>query len=249
MSIRDICATAALISALTACAKVRVMHEYHDGPVPHSNLPGVVVVQSGATLYGLAARNGMKVSDLAAWNGLTPPYTVFAGQSLKLAPPAAIAAARAPALPAVATSPKPAVISRKPESPDVVTSNGSASPQTWRWPAEGVVLAHEAYPRSGIQIIGSVRSPIVAAANGLVLYSGSGFPGREELIVIRHANGWVTSYAHNVRRLVGEGQHVRAGDRIAEMGQTGITRAQLSFEMRKDGQPVDPLIHLPKLFR
>jgi lipoprotein NlpD len=66
------------------------------------------------------------------------------------------------------------------------------------------------------------------------------------LIVIRHDGDWVSSYAHNRKRLIGEGQRVKAGDRIAEMGRTGASRDQLHFEMRHNGDLVDPLMHLPK---
>lgn len=85
-----------------------------------------------------------------------------------------------------------------------------------------------------------------AVADGIVLYSGVGSPGYEELIVIRHGDGWVSNYAHNRKRLVGEGRRVKAGDPIAEMGRVGAARDQLHFELRHNGKLVDPLRHLPR---
>jgi len=79
-----------------------------------------------------------------------------------------------------------------------------------------------------------------------VVYSGAGLVGYGELIIIKHSDEWLSAYAHNRRRLVGEGSRVKAGDVIAEMGRTGASRDMLHFEIRRNGKPVDPLGQLPR---
>lgn len=96
-----------------------------------------------------------------------------------------------------------------------------------------------------LDIAGAAGSAVRAAAAGKVLYSGEGSPGYEQLIVIEHAGGWVSSYAHNRKRLVGEGQSVAAGAQIAEMGHVGAGRDMVHFELRRGGQLVDPRTVLP----
>jgi len=84
-----------------------------------------------------------------------------------------------------------------------------------------------------------------AAADGVVVYSGNGLVGYGELVIIKHNDSFLSAYGHNRKRLVTEGQHVKAGQQIAEMGSTGASRDELEFQIRKDGNPVDPLDYLP----
>lgn len=130
----------------------------------------------------------------------------------------------------------------------VTTKPTGAAATSWRWPASGAVV--DAPARSdgtpyALDIAGAAGSPVRAAAAGKVLYSGEGSPGYEQLIVIEHAGGWVSSYAHNRKRLVGEGQSVAAGAQIAEMGHVGAVRDMVHFELRRGGQLVDPRTVLP----
>lgn len=97
----------------------------------------------------------------------------------------------------------------------------------------------------GINIAGTAGQSVVAAADGVVVYSGAGLVGYGELIIIKHSNEWLSAYAHNKRRLVTEGASVKAGQVIAEMGRTGAVRDMLHFEIRRNGKPVDPLQWLP----
>ena len=117
----------------------------------------------------------------------------------------------------------------------------------WRWPASGSVVgrfqASAAIP--GIDIAGKEGDPVVAAADGVVVYSGNGLVGYGELIIIKHNDSFLSAYGHNRKRLVTEGQQVKAGQQIAEMGSSGSTRDELQFQIRKDGSPVDPLDYLP----
>ena len=100
--------------------------------------------------------------------------------------------------------------------------------------------------RQGIDIAGKRGDPVRAAADGVVVYSGSGLVGYGELIIVKHDESWLSAYGHNRARLVAEGAKVRAGQQIAEMGRTGADRDMLHFEVRFDGKPVDPLRYLPK---
>jgi lipoprotein NlpD len=147
------------------------------------------------------------------------------------AKPAAAAAATAAARPEPAKS---AAVARDPEDIDFV------------WPAKGGLLARFAEPNSkGVDIAGKSGDPVVAAAPGQVLYTGTGIRGFGKLIVIRHENGFSSVYAHNREILVKEGQSVTRGQRIAELGDTDADRPKLHFEIRKSGKPVDPMRYLP----
>jgi len=139
-----------------------------------------------------------------------------------------------PAAPARPEPPKPAAAPRDPEGIDFI------------WPARGSVLAGFSEPSSkGVDIGGKPGDPVVAAAPGQVLYTGTGIRGFGKLIVIRHDSGFSSVYAHNREILVKEGQNVSRGQRIAELGDTDADRPKLHFEIRKSGKPVDPMIYLP----
>jgi lipoprotein NlpD len=131
----------------------------------------------------------------------------------------------------------------------IITTGGtrSAGGVKWRWPASGSVVgrfqAGAAIP--GVDIAGKAGDPVVAAADGVVVYSGNGLVGYGELIIIKHNDSFLSAYGHNRKRLVTEGQQVKAGQQIAEMGSSGSTRDELQFQIRKDGTPVDPLDYLP----
>jgi len=79
------------------------------------------------------------------------------------------------------------------------------------------------------------------------VYAGRGLLGYGEMIIIKHDETYLSAYAHNSRLLVKEGERVKLGQNIAEMGSTGTDRVKLHFEIRRKGQPVDPLTYLPKL--
>ena len=118
----------------------------------------------------------------------------------------------------------------------------------WRWPADGELAGRYADgdpTRQGIDVAGAAGQPVRAAADGVVVYSGSGLVGYGELVIIKHNDNWLSAYGHNRARLVNEGQLVKAGQQIAEMGHTGAARDMLHFEIRYNGKPVDPLQYLP----
>ena len=114
------------------------------------------------------------------------------------------------------------------------------------WPARGRVLQAFAEPNSkGLDIAGKPGDPVLAAASGRVMYTGTGIRGYGKLIVIKHDNNFNSVYAHNREILVKEGQTVARGQRIAELGDTDADTPKLHFEIRKSGKPVDPARYLP----
>ena len=252
--VRDGCRALLLVlvvASLAACGKSTVVRSPSASSAPAAPLPskGVagksVVVQRGDTLYSIARGQGVAVTDLARWNGLQAPYTIYPGQRLLLGEDGKVVATAprpaAPAAPATSQAPKP-IVSTSPAAP-------ASSGFSWRWPAQGVMLNTYVAgnnTRQGIDIGGSSGQPVVAAADGVVVYSGAGLVGYGELIIVKHSEQWLSAYGHNRARLVNEGQNVKAGQQIAEMGRTGAARDMLHFEIRYNGKPVDPLLYLPK---
>lgn len=237
---------------------------------------GSHVVQRGDTLYSIAFRYGWDWKALAANNGLRQPYTIYPGQRLSLATrggasgsarrpataatPATRTSTRSstPAQTAVTSRPSPAATpaptpSARPtpaptSTPKPTTVPGSVS--GWQWPAQGPLIARfqsNGSLNKGIDIAGQLGQPVKAAANGVVVYAGRGLLGYGDMIIIKHDETYLSAYAHNSRLLVKEGDQVKAGQSVAEMGNTGTDRVKLHFEIRRRGQPVDPLGYLPKL--
>ncbi len=156
---------------------------------------------------------------------------------------AAAAAAPKP-LPSAAATPKPEPV--KPEPPKTAAVGRDPDAIDFIWPAKGSVLAGFSEPNSkGLDIGGKPGDPVLAAASGQVLYTGTGIRGFGKLIVIRHEGGFSSVYAHNREILVKEGQSVARGQRIAELGDSDADRPKLHFEIRKSGKPVDPMRYLP----
>ncbi len=238
---------------LAACASTHVVRRAAGDDLRPVRVsvpkPGrAVSVRAGQTLYRIATENGITARDLADWNDVDPPYTIFPGQTLRLYPPARGAAgARATATaPSRASGTAAATPSRAP-APRAAAP--AASPFAWRWPVDGTLLS--AYvagdvTRQGIDIGNSEGTPVRAAADGVVVYSGSGLVGYGELVIVKHDDNWLSAYGHNRARKVNEGQVVKAGQQIAEMGHTGAPRDLLHFEIRYNGKPVDPQAYLPR---
>ena len=210
------------------------------------------VVQSGDTLYGISFRSGLNYRDVAAWNGIEEPYTIKIGQKIRLTPPGT-SSSKTSAPTTVSTSKTPAQTKPVVVTPPVKTT---AQPQVpvdsninWQWPTKGELVGlyiADDKTNQGINIAGKAGQKIVAAADGVVVYSGSGLIGYGELLIIKHNSEWISAYAHNDKRLVAEGVTVKAGQHIADMGQTGTVSDMLHFEIRRNGKPVDPLLYLPK---
>jgi lipoprotein NlpD len=154
-------------------------------------------------------------------------------------------AATAPAAsPAVATAPA-ASAPPAPPAPAPVVREGDDN-VNWMWPAQGGVIASFEDTRSkGVAIGGKIGDPVYAAADGRVVYAGSGLRGYGNLVIIKHNETLLTAYAHNQALLVREDQVVRRGQKIAEMGSSDTDRVKLHFEVRRRGKPVDPTKVLP----
>jgi lipoprotein NlpD len=153
-------------------------------------------------------------------------------------PPPILAAQPPPPKPPVAESPKP--IEPAPQL--------SAGGVTWHWPAAGNVIGTYVsgdQTKQGIDVAGNEGDPVLATADGEVVYSGNGLIGYGELIIIKHNASFLSAYGHNRKRLVQEGDKVKAGQRIAEMGASAAARNELHFEIRKNGKPIKPLEYLP----
>jgi lipoprotein NlpD len=170
--------------------------------------------------------------------GVKRPYadTAMAEPS---SPPAEQAPAPAPAAPDAAP-PSAADPAPKPAEPAAVSSSGFA------WPARGRVVQGFSAPRSmGISIAGSPGDPVSAAADGKVIFSGPGPRGYGNLVIVKHDGETLSVYAHNRALSVKEGQSVKRGQKVAELGSSGTDAPKLHFEIRKSGKPVDPQKILP----
>jgi lipoprotein NlpD len=247
----------AVLLLLAGCGTAQVVSRpgaHRAGPVRVSapKYGATATVHRGDTLYGIATGNGISVLDLAMWNDVPPPYTIYPGQRLRLYPsqrrerPATGGVA---ARPPVATA-RPSVAKPAASTPAPPTqATPASSPFSWTWPADGSIVGRYVAgepTRQGIDISGQSGQPVRAAADGVVVYSGSGLVGYGELVIVKHNDAWLSAYGHNRARLVNEGQIVKAGQQIAEMGHSGATRDMLHFEIRFNGKPVDPLQYLPK---
>ena len=232
-------------------------------------------VRRGDSLYTIAFRFGLDWRDLAEWNRIRSPYTIYPDQELRLAPPAGTSGAvvtRPVKSPAVAVSrdqPQPAASAPPPVKPVAADSaratapsagetaavrapspaiSAATDPGQWLWPTEGRLLSTFKLndpARNGIEIGGQEGQPVIAAAAGEVVYSGNGLIGYGELIIVKHSDRMLSAYAHNRKRLVSEGQRVAAGERLAEMGRDDRNQAMLHFEIRVNGTPQDPVKFLP----
>jgi len=351
-----------LALVLGACTRSVMVERVDDTPPPRPRVTpatpadggATYTVQPGDTLYKISVQYGIDYRDLAAWNGIAAPYTIYPRQRLRVQsgsalvasppPPAAAPAAGAgradvaasaqpPATPrpppapgydpelgvtlpegaqpitagspassaaaavfedpqatpsapaasapavspaqatapaasaatapaAVATttsapaaSPAPATstsaqtaVAAPPASAGADIAPAHASPAGWIWPTHGKVVASYASgdpTRQGIDIAGEPGQSVRAARDGEVVYSGAGLIGYGELIIIKHSPELLSAYGHNRVRLVKEGNKVKSGQKIAEMGRNAANRVLLHFEVRKNGKPVDPLPLLP----
>ncbi|MEY2687929.1 MAG: lipoprotein NlpD [Pseudomonadota bacterium] len=172
-----------------------------------------------------------------------------AGGASAVSPPASstsspLAGATAPvgAAPSTSAAPMPASTA----APAPVAPRDADEDVTWAWPAQGPLISSFDESRNkGVAIAGKAGDPVVAAADGRVVYAGSGLRGYGNLIIIKHNDTYLTAYAHNQALLVKEDQPVRRGQKIAEMGASDADRVQLHFEIRRKGKPMDPTRMLP----
>lgn len=217
--------------------------------------PGYYSVRSGDTLTKIALDHGQAWRDIAKWNGLDNPNVIEVDQVLRVVPPASEAAANRPMASAKpsAAAPQAANSAAAPTtvalpSPASSAANAANSDDNlvFAWPHPGQVLTgFDEVKNKGLDFAGKAGDPVLAAADGKVVYAGSGLRGYGNLVILKHNNTYLTAYAHNQSLLVKEDQSVQKGQRIAEMGNSDADRVKLHFEIRKQGKPVDPAKLLP----
>ena len=235
---------------------------------------GYYTVKASDTLIRIGLENGQNWKDLVKWNNLDNPNIIEVGQVLRVVAPGvdpSAASARGVTPSRVETRPLDAKAAAQPASGSSSTTTAAASAPpapapavttataptaaaardadddvSWAWPAAGAVTAPFDEGRAkGLSIGGKAGDPVLAAADGRVVYAGSGLRGYGNLIILKHNNTYLTAYAHNQTLLVKEDQAVKRGQKIAEMGSSDADGVKLHFEIRRQGKPIDPAKLLP----
>lgn len=226
-----------------------------SGPAP----PGYYRIRRGDTLSEIAERRRISMRKLAAWNRLRPPYAIYVGKLLRVEPPdggspviaqkgsgGSRAKAKSSKKASTKGSVQPVKMVTQPSGPPGSAASGSGV--NWQWPLSGPVtqtFRTGDRTRQGIRIGAAPGSPVLAAADGVVVYSGSGLKAYGNLIIVKHNARFLSAYGFNRRLLVAEGAAVKRGQGLAEAGQSADGQPMLHFEIRRDGAAVDPLLYLP----
>jgi len=233
-------------------------------PMPgaeNANKSGYYTVKPGDTLIRIGMDHGQSWRDLVRWNALENPNVIETGQVLRVVPPgqdtavvvrpvASSPAASAPsAAPAAVTPASAATVAAPAKSmstaPGAVVDSAEEV-LTFKWPTRGQLISgFDEVKNKGLDIAGKAGDPVLAAADGRVVYAGSGLRGYGNLIILKHNNTYLTAYAHNQTLLVKEDQAIKQGQKIAEMGNSDADQVKLHFEIRRQGKPVDPIKYLP----
>ncbi|MBK1718474.1 peptidoglycan DD-metalloendopeptidase family protein [Thiocystis violacea] len=234
-----------------------------SGPVPD----GYYLVRGGDSLGQVAERLGIGLSQLAHWNRLKPPYRIYADTLLRIAPPDGSPPVRTARrlTPPAALGDKPRVARKPARQSPVATAtrkpgrraapvDGSGSRRgssglEWEWPLTGPLVRtfrDGDRTRQGLRIGARAGEHVRSSADGQVVYSGSGLKGYGNLIIVKHNDKYLSAYGFNRRLLVAEGERVKRGQVVAEVGQGADGAYLLHFEVRRDGLAVDPMLYLPK---
>ncbi|MCV2358745.1 peptidoglycan DD-metalloendopeptidase family protein [Paucibacter sp. TC2R-5] len=236
-------------------------------PLPgaeNAGKPGYYTVKPGDNLIRIAIDNGQSTRDLIKWNALENPNRIEVGQVLRvLAPGVDAAAVTTKSVPAAKVESRPldakaTSTAGAASAASATTASASASASAaaavrdndddpvWGWPAAGAVnVGFDEQRNKGLAFYGKAGDAVLAAADGRVVYAGSGLRGYGNLVIIKHNSTYLTAYAHNQTLLVKEDQAVRKGQKIAEMGSSDADQVKLHFEVRKQGKPIDPAKLLP----
>ena len=248
---------ATVVSAMPVLASPNVPLVKPPQGFENAGKPGYYTVKPGDTMTRIALESGQSSKDIARWSGVENPNKIEVGQVLRVVAPVPSSMSSA----SVAGS---AGVVTLPVTQGTVTATGNAAPPSsttvttvqvgggdddvaWIWPTSGgpVLAGFDEVKNKGLDIGGALGDPIVAAADGRVVYVGAGLRGYGNLIILKHNNTYLTAYAHNKSLLVVEDQAVRKGQKIAEMGNSDADRVKLHFEVRRQGKPVDPAKYLP----
>jgi len=217
---------------------------YQESVSQRSNDKSVIVAK-GDSLYGISKRHGVSIQQLAMLNQLKKPYVIQPGQTIFLKPLSSkVSSGKTGSADKQLADAKPVKQTK---------SNSSKNIQwpkrvNWQQPVKGKIIKkfdRRLNDAKGIDIAGSVGKTIVAAADGKVVYSGEGLISYGKLIIIKHNKTYLSAYAYNDKLLVKEGDVIKAGQKISEMGRKDDLSPRLHFEIRKNGKPVDPLKYLP----
>ncbi|SFI11215.1 LysM domain-containing protein [Collimonas sp. OK307] len=218
-----------LLAALTACSTPSGSDT--SGTAQPSG-PGYYTAQKGDTLSSIARKFQLSNSTIINWNKLSDPNDIKVGQVLRVASQGARDSG-----------------TTTPRSVDNSAAANAASDEKdkidWTWPASGKSTGGLGQGKKGIDIFGELGQPVLAAAAGKVMYSGSGIRGYGNLVIVKHNSNLLSIYAHNKTIVVKEGQMVGKGQQIAEMGKSDSNSVKLYFEIRRQGKPVDPSRYLP----
>ena len=215
------------------------------------------IVQPGDTLHAIAFANSLNVNDLAGWNQLGDTSKLRVGHRIRLTPPVTYSsktgAKQSTNKRDDSDNQKPATSIASSKRPNKSTNSKSpkaAEPKgqkfTWRWPTRGKVITRFAANagQQGIDIEGQLGQAVVATNAGEVVYVGNGLKGYGNLVIVKHSEKYLSAYAHNQETFVHEGQKVPVNFRIASLGKNRQQREALHFQIRVNGQPVDPLKYL-----
>ncbi|WP_287197248.1 peptidoglycan DD-metalloendopeptidase family protein [Paraburkholderia sp.] len=201
-------------------------------------------VKRGDTLARIAQKNNCSVKDLLAWNRMSASAHVKKGQVLRIVTQQTVTTTvDANGKPVTARTPANSATARE----MAAQTTRAAKTVTLMWPAQGVVVEpFQAGETRGIEIAGKAGDPVRAAADGKVMYAGTGLNEYGSLIIVQHNKDFLTAYSHNRKLLVKTGDIVHQGQLIAEMGNENNTRVSVLFELRHDGKPIDPIPYLPQ---
>jgi lipoprotein NlpD len=227
------------------------------------------VVRKNETLYSIAWRYGRGFKELAEANDIKPPYHISVGRIISLERSSKSSnnmnkSSRSKDVKKTNVT-KGKVSKRSVKNVTKNKKHKNFNNIKWQWPHLGPILAMyyvndeksvrnkktpkrtngQKYANKGIDISGRVGEAIFAAAAGEVVYAGNGLLGYGNLVIINHNETYLSAYAHNRQILVQEGQKIKIGQKIAEMGRSETSNPMLHFEIRKNGEPVDPMRYLP----
>ncbi len=249
------CAPPVAAPVISREAGARSQHyPYTPAPVPAG--PGYYRIRRGDTIYSIAWRYGLDYREFAAWNHIRSPYQIHPGQYLRVVGPTAssrTAESSAVTRQAQENKSQLAIVPERKKAPEgraaSTTESHSSLKLNWQWPTNGKVrttFEKGDHSRKGVVLSGRLGQGITAAESGTVVYSGSGLIGYGKLIIIKHNKNYLSAYGHNQKLLVKEGDRVKKGTHIADMGKNGSGNVVLHFEIRRNGVPVDPLSLLPR---
>lgn len=201
--------------------------------------------ETGDTLYSIGFRSDYGYKRLAIWNNILPPYTIKKGQVIKLFQLKQKVIKKKWRNKQIKPKQKNGRQTKK--IPIISTNNKKVLKFYWQWPLKGIILKRFSPNRhKGITIAGKLGQNVLAAASGRCVYSGVGFAGYGNLLIIKHNSLYLSVYANNSILQIREGQSVKKGQVIAKVGQKGNQKPSLHFEIRKNGKSVNPLRYLPK---